>query len=229
MKSTPRTLNASVWQWTLISAGLVAWTSPAVGQSSSLFGAPESRAPLTLGSTSFSYQKLPPPRELQLHDLVTVLVNEKSRTYSQGDLQRRRNANLDATLKDWIRLEGLSIKPDVQAEGDPRVQGQLTSQVRAQNLMEARDNLQFTIAATVVDIRPNGNIVLEAHRRIDNNEERWEYFLTGIVRREDILPNNTVLSEDVADLQIQKLESGQVRDGYKRSWMMKLLDRFSPF
>lgn len=210
-------------------AWILAGAEVACGQSSSLFGAPENRPPLTLERTSYSYEKLSPPRELQLHDLVTVLVNEKSRTYSQGDLQRRRNANLDATLKDWIRLEGLSIKPDEQSAGEPRIQGNLTSQIRAQNLMEARDNLQFTIAATVVDIRPNGNIVLEAHRRIDNNEERWEYFLTGIVRREDILPNNTVLSEDVADLQIQKLESGQIRDGYKRSWIMKIMDRFAPF
>lgn len=226
-----RERNKLRW-WLRLSATvglLLAGNGACWGQSSSLYGAPESRPALTLGNTSWSYQKLPPPRELQLHDLVTVIVNEKSRTYSQGDLQRRRNANLDATLKDWIRLEGLSIKPDAQSEGDPRIQGQLTSQVRAQNLMEARDNLQFTIAATVVDIRPNGNIVLEAHRRIDNNEERWEYFLTGIVRREDILPNNTIQSEDIADLQIQKLESGQIRDGYKRSWLMRLMDRFAPF
>ncbi len=203
--------------------------SVAVAQSSSLYGAPLQRTALSLDVTSWTYQPVPTPRELTLHDIVTIIVDEKARAFSQGDLTRRRNANLNAALVDWIRLDGLDIKTAPQAEGDPRTQGTLTSQFRAQNTLESRDNLQLRIAAEVVDIRPNGNLVLEARREIINNEERWKYALSGIVRREDVLPNNTVISEDIAGMRLEKLEDGQIRDGYKRSWLMRILDRYSPF
>ena len=50
----------------------------------------------------------------------------------------------------------------------------------------------------------------------------------GAVRPEDVLPNNTVLSENVAELRIIKRESGHVRDGYRRGFLTRFLDRFSP-
>ena len=62
-----------------------------------------------------------------------------------------------------------------------------------------------------------------------DNDELWEAALTGIIRREDVLPNNTVLSENVAELSIFKRELGHVRDGYKRGWFTYWFDRFSPF
>ncbi len=76
-----------------------------------------------------------------------------------------------------------------------------------------RDGLKLRIPARVVDIRPNGHLVLEAHQTIRNNEEIWERSISGIVRPEDILPNNTVLSEDVAELQIFKTRA---RPGARR-------------
>ncbi len=199
------------------------------GQSSSLYGAPIARAPLTLETTSWFFQPAPPPREIQIHDIITIVVDEKARTFSQGDLQRRRNANLAAALTDWIKFEGTSLKPAPMSDGDLKATGTLTSQFRAQNTLDSRDNLQMRIAGEVVDIRPNGNLVIEAHREITNNEERWRYAITGIVRREDVLPNNTILSEDIAEMRLDKVESGQIRDGYKRSWAMRLLDRYGPF
>lgn len=207
----------------------VARPRDAAAQSSSLFGAPDSRTPLTLEDASWLYIKVEPPREVRLYDIITIIVNEQAQMISEGDVQRRKQANLNAQLLDWVRLSGLDLKPAPQTDGDLVVQGNLQSRLQAQSDIETRDSLQFTIAATVVDIRPNGNLVIEAHRDIRNNEEVWEYSLTGIVRPEDVTPANTVLSEDVADLSIRKREKGSVYDGYRRGWLLRAMDRFSPF
>jgi len=71
--------------------------------------------------------------------------------------------------------------------------------------------------------------VLEAHQEFRNNDEIWERSLSGIIRPEDILPNNTVLSEDVSELRIAKTERGQVRDGYRRGWLYRLMDKYGAF
>jgi flagellar L-ring protein precursor FlgH len=184
---------------------------------------------MTLQNTSWLYQKIEPPKEIKLHDIVTVVVDEKNQLISEGQIQRRRTAQYDAQLKNWIQLDGLNAEASNPADGLPRATGNLNVQNQAQMELETRGALLFRIAATVVDIRPNGTMVIEARRTVHNNEERWEENLTGIIRREDILPNNTVLSEDIAELSIFKRELGHVRDGYKRGWFTLWFDKFGPF
>ena len=95
--------------------------------------------------------------------------------------------------------------------------------------LAATESLKFDIAAKVVDIRPNGNLVIEAHRQIVNNDEVWEQSLTGICRAADVNPGNVVLSKDIADLRIEKRERGHVRDGYRRGWFLRWFDLIHPF
>ena len=87
----------------------------------------------------------------------------------------------------------------------------------------------FNIAATVVDIRPNGSLVLEARKNIRINDNLWETALTGICRPEDIAPDNVILSRDLIDLEILKEDRGHLRDGYKRGWFSRWFDRVQPF
>jgi len=205
---------------------------PAIAQRSSLYHHDlpgDERQVLRLSNSSFLYQKLEPPPELKLNDLITVIVDEKSQLISEGEVNRRKNARYDAQLKSWLELDGLDVRPAEQPNGDPRANGTLDNQYQATSELETRDSLKFRVAARIVDVRPNGNLVLEAHRTIRNNEEVWEQSLTGVIRREDVLPNNTVLSEDIAELSVNKREIGGVRDGYRRGWLSRLYDRFSPF
>ncbi|MBX3415430.1 MAG: flagellar basal body L-ring protein FlgH [Pirellulales bacterium] len=219
----------STWLAGLVVAGSVLLSSEARAQSSSMFGDPARRAPLTLAGTSWGYIEVQPPRELRLHDLVTVIVDEKSQLISEGEVNQRMQSNINAVLMQWMKLENGDLKPDPFYDGTPGIQAILNAQRRGQSELEARDGLKFSIAAEVVDIRPNGNLVLEARKEIKNNEDVWNYSLTGIVRPQDILPNNSVLSEDLAELRINKYETGMVRDGYRRGWLLKLIDEYRPF
>ena len=205
----------------------------AKAQDASLFHrAPENSQGLSLENTSFLYRQLPPearPRELQKHDIITVLVDFRSRFLSEADAQNRKTANLSAVLADWIQLDSGSLKPAAQADGDPTVTGTLNSQTRVQSDVELRDSLTFRMGAEIVDIRPNGNLVIEGHLNIRNNEEHWQISLTGVVRREAIQADRTVSSDSITQLSIDKKEIGQVRDGYARGWLARYYDRFKPF
>ena len=167
---------------------LFAATSAAYAQDGSLFLRPV-QAPqgLTMENSSFMYTQLPPesrPRQLQKHDIITVLVDFRSRFLSEGDGQARKTQNLTAVLADWIKLENGSLKPALQRDGEPTIAGTLNSQNRSQSDLELRDSLSFRMAAEIVDIQPNGNLVIEGHQTIRNNEEQWRISLTGVVRRE---------------------------------------------
>jgi flagellar L-ring protein FlgH len=173
---------------------------------------------------------LPPAKEVRVNDIITIRVDTGARVSESAQLQRRRTSQLDARLDDWIVLEGLrAIRPAPQSEGDQRVQGNLNQLNRVTGQLDTAESLKFEIAATVASVLPNGNIVLEAHRVIKNNNEQWMHSLSGVCRREDIGPNNVVLSKDIANLQVEKRELGQIRDSYKRGWLTRWWDQFGPF
>lgn len=208
------------------------WSS-AAGQDASLFLDPStSPRGLTLDSSSFIHRELPPearPRTLQKNDIITVVVDYRTRMLSEGDAESRKTSSLLAVLTDWIRFDGKSIKAAPQNDGDPTIGGTYNSQYRAESDVELRDSLSFRIAAKIVDIRPNGNLVLEAHWDIQNNEEHWRISLTGVTRREAIQPDRSVTTDLISELRIKKEEMGQVRDGYARGWFQRWYDRYKPF
>jgi flagellar L-ring protein FlgH len=212
-----------------------------LGQESSLFKVEPPRQgdsrvqavedmPLPITASSWTYVPAPEVRQFQINDIVTIRVDELARMASRGDSQVRRSTLYDTLLRDWVRLDGLfSVKPSEQADGDPRIQGQNNNTFRANSTLESRESLAFNLAARIVDIRPNGHLVLEAHKTILNNEDMWETSLSGICRSDDIGPDNVVLSRDILDLQISKRERGQLRDGYRRGWLQKWGGIFQPF
>ena len=201
----------------------------AAAQDASLLRQPitsSARPPLQPENVSLIYALPEPPKTVQLHDTLTVVVNINTRVLSEGDVENRKTASFNTVLTDWLHFDGFSLKPDRQANGDQRIAGQLDSQFRAEADLESRDTLTFTIAAQVVDIRPNGNLVIEAHRKIQINEEVWELTLDGVVSRKDVDPNNSVTSDKIAELRIDKKEVGQVRDAYRRGWFQKFYNTY---
>jgi flagellar L-ring protein precursor FlgH len=217
----------------LIIAGAAFSAARAHGQDSSLFHHDlpvKGQDALRLSSSSWLFQKSDPPAQVRMHDLITIVVDEKSAVTSTGQLNRQKTGKFDAELKDWIHFApGWSMKPSPMSNGQPKANGTLDSQYQAQADLETKDALSFKISAEIVDVRPNGNLVVEAHHRIQVNEDIWVASLRGVVRREDVLPNNTVLSQNIAELEIEKKEVGNVRDGYRRGWLVRLYDRFSIF
>lgn len=207
--------------------------APLYGQNSSLYrpvSQPEQIGAPYLPHASWTYIPVQQPKRIELHDQVSVRVDELARMQSDGELNRRKTALYNAQLKDWIMLRGLeAIKPDPQTDGDQKIQGQLQQQLRSTSELEARESLTFNIACEVIDIRPNGNLVLEGHKTLNINEERWEVSLSGMCRIQDVQPDNTVQSKNIMELRIDKRDRGLVRDGYRRGWFLRWFDEWHPF
>lgn len=184
----------------------------------------------TLEQGSWTYIPVQAPKQVRVNDIVTIRVDEMSRMMSEGEVNRRKTGQFDSVLQDWVKLVGLdALKPSPQSDGDPRVRAQENAVYRALGELETRESVTFNIAAKVVDLRPNGNLVLEAHRTIRINNEAWECSLIGECRKEDIGPDNTLLSRNIVDLHLDKRERGHVRDSYRRGWALRWWDQFRAF
>jgi flagellar L-ring protein precursor FlgH len=83
----------------------------------------------------------------------------------------------------------------------------------------------FTSNVTVVvkDVLPNGNLLIEGKRTIRMNKQTQTILLEGTVRRDDVLPNNTVLSTSVADMRLIAEGKGLIADRQRQGILTKLL------
>lgn len=218
-----RSLALAAWWLTFAAAEQVC------AQSSSLLGDPAQRRQLTMADTSWTYQAPPEAKTWKLNDFVTVVIEEKARMIREGQVDQRKKAEGAMALNDWIAFDGFAVVPDPQTDGDPKLSGILDNKYRAQANLQNRDTFESSIQCTIVDIRPNGTLVLEGHAKVQFDDEEWELSLSGIVRPEDIQPNNTVKSEKMAEKHIVRVSSGHGRDGIRRGWLQKIMDKFQPF
>lgn len=183
--------------------------------------------PRTLNDVSWIVIEKPRPRPIRVHDILTITVDDKSEMIVDNRFNRSRVSQLKAELKEFIRLSDGRLEN--AAANAPTIDAQLQSRLNSQGQIQSSEGIKYIVAATVVDIRPNGNLVLEAKKRVRVNNDVWEYRLTGEIRPEKVNRDFTAISEDVADMFIEKNQVGRVHQSTKRPWGVVLYDWLSPF
>ena len=184
--------------------------------------------PATIRDYSWIYIDEPEQREFKINDLVTVIVSEKSEVTINSRFNRQRTSSFSAELKEFVRItSGPTLENS--ASTSPGIDGSQEDRIQATGQVTDKEGMTYRIAATIVDVRPNGNLVLEARKRINAGDDIWEYTLHGEIRYEDVLSNNTVLSENIANLNIKKRMEGRNYSSVKRRWGTKLYDMLWPF
>jgi flagellar L-ring protein precursor FlgH len=177
---------------------------------------------------SWHYIAAPQPRQIREQDLITILVREISEVSVDSRFDRQRRSTLLAELREFIRI-GETRNLENAADNEPTIDANLSGRLNSNGRVNEKEEVTYRIAATVVDVLPNGNLVLEAQKEIQTNDEIWRYTLTGTIRSQDINRDNTALSENIANLQIKKSQSGKVYDSTKRPWGTRLYDLLFPF
>jgi flagellar L-ring protein precursor FlgH len=91
------------------------------------------------------------------------------------------------------------------------------------------EKITARFAVKVVDVLPNGNLVVEGTRQTSFAGETQDAVLRGVVRSEDVQSNNNVYSFNVADATIRYASHGSVTDAQRKGWFTKVWDKLSPF
>ncbi|MCH2148366.1 MAG: flagellar basal body L-ring protein FlgH [Phycisphaerales bacterium] len=166
------------------------------------------------------------PRVFKEHDLVQIVVRETTRIESFQGLETDKEYELVGGVKAFPGLSEYAADhildyTEIELAGDKEFDGE--------GEYAREDNLTTRLAAEVIEILPNGNLVLEARTRIKTDEEEMFTQLTGICRPEDITAANTILSNQIFDLKVEKMHFGQVRDAANKGILARVLDAVFAF
>lgn len=91
------------------------------------------------------------------------------------------------------------------------------------------NKLHGTVSVTIIRVLSNNNLMVQGESWITINQGREYIRLTGIVRPEDIEPNNLVSSQRIADARISYSGSGQVGNAARGGLLTQILYKFFPY
>ena len=81
----------------------------------------------------------------------------------------------------------------------------------------------------MVDVLPNGNMVIEGTKVIKAGKETQYAYLRGIVRPVDVSADNTISSNKISDAQVEIVPEGDLTEAQKQGWLLNAWRKVKPF
>ena len=149
-------------------------------------------------------------RARDINDIVTIIVSEQASAVSTGLTKTQRASSANAGI--------------TSAAGPLAVPGRLAdlitvngnNQLNGQGTTSRTTTLTTTITARVVDVLPNGFLVIEGSKTVLVNSENQIVTVRGVVRPYDLSRANTVASGNVAEMELKINGRGVVDDAVHR-------------
>ena len=163
-------------------------------------------------------------RARRVDDIVTIVVSEQASAVSTGQTKTSRASAANSSITSAI--------------------GQVNAAGALANLLNSNTNqsldgegttsrtttLNTALSARVMDVLPNGYLVVQGSKTLNVNSENQTITLRGVVRPADLSNNNIVMSESVAQLELKINGKGVVNDAIRRpNFLYRLLLGLLPF
>jgi len=149
-------------------------------------------------------------------DILTVLIYEQSRASSKVESKTEKSTK--SSVKGGPGIGSLDFIPLFGADGENsnKFDG------KGENVRDG--SLRAKMSVTVIEVRENGDLIIEGSRTIGISGDRETLTLTGVVRQKDISPDNTIDSYLIADAEIHYTGKGNSNTASRPGFVTRLLN-----
>lgn len=159
-------------------------------------------------------------------DLITIVIQENQDVRNEESSDMTKETSLDYAFTNF------DIKPNMFSPL-PRVAGTSDDEFRGTANYAKKGKFTARVTAMVVDVLPNGNMVVNGRREIRIDKETKLIEFSGIIRRWDIKTDNSIASELVANAQVSYQGSGPLTNSTNRqgigAWFHDAIGWLWPF
>ena len=155
-------------------------------------------------------------RASQVGDIITLIINEN--TSSSNENNAETNKQSDVSISNAAGTGSLKFIPGFGLESANQNRFQGSAQVTSETQLSTR------ISTRIAKVLENGYFMIEGVRQIETNGEKTALNVTGIVRPADLTNANTILSSQVAELQVFLTGKGVSTDGHRPGIFTRILN-----
>jgi flagellar L-ring protein precursor FlgH len=142
-------------------------------------------------------------------DVLTVIVMETSNAQTSADLSSHKE--IKAALEAGYNRNNHQVNFGLDGKGKTAAKTGRNGKIKA------------ALTVRIKEVFPNQTYLVEGAQRITINGENQKILLRGVVRPEDISPQNTILSTRLAQAQIVYTGAGSVSNSQDRNYIYKIL------
>jgi flagellar L-ring protein precursor FlgH len=212
--------------WMLVTG--CAFMSPAPLKPSPAFvkekisASPPTSAEGSLWNSSVFYSLYADVKARNVGDIVTINIVESASASKNATTKTSKTSSLGASWSGVLsKLSGDWVGSDQKAA--------FANSFDGEGATTRNSSLNAYITVRVIQVLPNGNLVVQGSREVQVNNENQFINIQGVIRPEDISSANIVLSTFVADAKIELTGQGVVSDKQRVGWLTRILDWVWPF
>ena len=141
----------------------------------------------------------------KLNDTLVILVAVQTTAAQSGDVNSSRAFQTTSGITGLVG--------DLKTKGlNPLFNANSATQLKGSGATDSSTTFTTALTAQVIAVLPSGNLVVEAQRKIFMNNQHEDVIVRGVVRPNDIGPNNTVASSALGNLEIEMKGKGIISD-----------------
>ena len=159
-------------------------------------------------------------RAMRPHDLISVVVSESLAASTDGTVKNSRASNASSSISGLIGTlhAGNALQNLINQTS--------ASGLNAQGTSATNSSLSTTFGGQVIEVLPNGMLVIEAARQVEFSQQTQTIILRGLVRPEDISQQNQVLSTAISSLELEVRGKGIINDyTHRQNVLVRLLQK----
>ncbi|MEH6644362.1 flagellar basal body L-ring protein FlgH [Sulfitobacter sp.] len=163
-------------------------------------------------------------------DILTVVIEIDERAEISNSSDRSRSGSENLSVPGLFGLpQRLNKKLPEGASSDELVGLSSQSNSSGDGSVKRNEKLELRIAATVIDVLPNGVLSISGSQELRVNFELRELLVTGFVRPEDVSRQNEITYDKIASARVSYGGRGQISDMQQPRIGQQVLDAVLPF
>lgn len=166
-------------------------------------------------------------RAVQIGDVVTVKISIKDKASIDNESNRSRDASYtqSGALDFVVNAFGYSKKGNASLNADAN--GSTSTQGKGE--IKRSESIDLLVGAQVIDLLPNGNLVVSGSQEVRVNFEVRVLNVAGIIRPGDVLPDNSISYDKIAEARISYGGRGRITEVQQPGVGQQIIDLISPF
>lgn len=161
-------------------------------------------------------------RPRHVGDILTIVISEKADASKNSATTASRTGKLETDFGVTPRILGNLLRgQNASLSGD--------NSLNAKGGANAANAFNGVITVTVVDVMPNGNLVVSGEKQMLINQGTEFIRFSGVVSPQTVVGNNTVLSTQVADARIEYSSKGFINEAQTMGWLQRFFLNVMPF
>ncbi len=162
-------------------------------------------------------------------DLITIVISESSAATGEANTDAKRSSETNISVDALFNFMGYLKKTYPDVDTSKLIGQRYSNEFSGSGKTSRKGTLYATVTATIEKRLPTGNYFIEGQKVILVNDEEHHFYISGVIRPQDVEEGNQIYSDRIAEAQIEFTGRGAISEKSSPGWFSSFIDFIWPF